>query len=138
MSQSSSWWSGLPLLTWPAVDRRALAWLLPRPPSSALVLDARFVRPLRALGCALLLPDRGAALSPGDVTVPLLCAQVESSDFLAAVRRCAELTAVGGTVVLRSPARERERLAAAFLHSGLIEVQQVRTGRQYLTAGIVT
>jgi hypothetical protein len=121
------------LFSWPGVSRRALSWLLPESaPRSARVLDVRFLRTLRALGHTVATVDRPAQL---------LCARAPDKaadlELIELLRGYASQLVVGGIVILRSPAKGRERIAAAFLHAGLRDVEQVRIGRGYLTAGVV-
>ena len=121
------------LLSWPGISRRALAWLLPEgAPRRARVLDVGFLRPLKALGHTVASPEQPAQL---------ICARVpdkaEGLDLISALRQYAGELSDGGIVILRSPGKERERVAAAFLHAGLRDVEQTRIGRGYLTAGVV-
>jgi hypothetical protein len=121
------------LFSWPGVSRRAISWLLPDgAPRRALVLDSRFLRPLRALGHTV--------VAPGE-KVELVCARapLEQPDaaLIELVRGYAGSLSDGGLVIVRSPAGERERVAAAFLHAGLRDVEQARIGRGFLTSGVV-
>lgn len=161
MTQSATWRSSWRLLPsvfslFSSIDGRALATLLrvssglsKNPRVSALVLDRRFIRPLRALGYTVVVrppgdkPDSLAHRGDGSDggTMGMLCAAMSFSDcnedLIAVLRRYSLWVAEGGLVVLRSSAREREHVSAAFLHAGLLDVQQERAGRSYLTAGVV-
>lgn len=140
MLDSSTWLKGLPLVGWPGLARSTLASLLSAAPTSggaarqALVLDRRFVRPLRALGHTVVLASAGEEPAAG---VDLVCATVLGGDLIGTLRRYAGWLAPGGMIVARGPIRERQRLAAAFLHAGLVDIRQVRSGRGYLTAGTI-
>ena len=122
------------LFTWPGVNRRALSWVLPdSAPRRARVLDGRFLRPLRALGHSIVGDNEPAEL---------VCARTaekpaEREDLIALLRGYADGLPRGGVVILRSASGERERVAAAFLHAGLRDVEQARIGRNFLTAGVV-
>lgn len=119
------------LFSWPGVSRRAIAWLLPDgAPRRALVLDGRFLRPLRALGHTVV---------PAGDKVELVCAHLplapSTGALLDAVRGYAQSLDGSGMVIVRSTAAEREQVAAAFLHAGLRDVEQARIGRGFLTSG---
>lgn len=124
------------LRAWPAVRRGALATLLPPGAGRvARVLDLRVARALRALGYSVL---RGA--QPSDGTPALLAAlrpprPSPSHDDLEWLRGLASELGAGGLLLLRAPLRERERIAAAFLHVGLTAVSQVALRRSVLTVG---
>ena len=118
--------------SWPGVSRAALAWLLPEGgPRRARVLDVRFLRPLRSLG----------HIVSSDQPVQLVCARVperaQGTELIALLQEYRGELTDGGMVILRGPAKGRERVAAAFLHAGLRDVEQARIGRGYLTSGVV-
>lgn len=138
MLASSTWLQALPLVGWPGLARSTLASLLPAEgqPRQALVLDRRFVRPLRALGHTVLLPAPEVGQSELG-KVDLVCATLLGGDLIAALRQYAGWLTSGGMIVARGPVRERQRLAAAFLHAGLVDIRQARSGRGYLTAGVL-
>lgn len=120
------------LFSWPGISRRAIAWLLPDgAPRRALVLDGRFLRPLRALGHTV--------VSAGDDKVELVCARLPlappGATLIDTVRGYADSLDGSGLVIVRSAAAEREQVAAAFLHAGLRDVEQARIGRGFLTSG---
>lgn len=119
------------LFSWPGVSRRAIAWLLPDgAPRRALVLDGRFLRPLRALGHTV--------VTAGE-KVELVCASLPLSPpgetLISTVRGYADSLDGSGMVIVRSAAATREQVAAAFLHAGLRDVEQARIGRGFLTSG---
>lgn len=129
------------LIPWPGAFRRALASVLPSDElRRALVLDARFMRPLRALGHTVVLYDLGPRPPDGE-PMRLLCAKVPSrdasDDLIALCRQYAGWLPQGGIVVLRGTASDRQRIGAALLHAGLCDIRQARIGRGYLTAGLV-
>jgi hypothetical protein len=152
MQASFTWLDALPLVGWPGIDRRTLAALLPEPLVAgeirrlhALVLDRRFVRSLRALGHTVILPETPGAFPAENGPFQLVCAPVlpesggeaGAADVIGALRQYAGWLPGGGTIILRSAARERERVSAAFLHAGLFDVRQARSGRGFLTAGVL-
>ena len=118
------------LFSWPGRNRRTIAWLLPDgAPRRALVLDARFLRPLRALGHTVVTAGEKAEL---------VCARLPDepdAPLIERIRDYAGSLSGGGTVIVRSAAGDRARVAAAFLHAGLRDVEQARIGRSFLTSG---
>jgi hypothetical protein len=130
------------LLSWPGIGRRTIAQLLPDgAPRRALVIDPRFSRPLRALGHTVVVPPAT------DDRVELICAGAPAAEpnkaaagdetLLALVRGYAGSLGDGGMVILRCSASQRQRVAAAFLHAGLRDVEQTKSGRGFLTAGMI-
>jgi hypothetical protein len=124
------------LRAWPAVRRGALATLLPPGGGEvARVLDVKVARALRALGYSV---SRGPGATRG---APALLAALRPArpgathDDIESLRALVAELPPGGLLLLRAPLRERERLAAAFLHVGLTEVSQVALRRWVLTLG---
>ncbi len=124
------------LRAWPAVHRGALSSLLPPGQGQvAWVLDLKVARALRALGYTVLRgPLRGGA-SPTVVAALKSRPRTAGADDIELVRGLLTELGAGGFVLLRSSLRERERMAAAFLHVGLHAVSQVVLRRSVLTVG---
>lgn len=124
------------LRAWPAVRRSALSTLIPSGEGQvARVFDLKAAPALRALGYRIV---RGAA-EPSAALAVVAAAKPSrggtTTDDLDFLRTLAAELAPGGFLLLRAPLREREHIAAAFLHVGLSPVSQMASRRSVLTVG---
>ncbi len=136
------WRWPLPLLPFPGMLQKSLSTLLPLPTAEAeirraWVLDGRLLRPLRALGYAVVSSKTGPG--PANVEAPpaLIGALAPAHAVLETLQEQISHLGSGGVVIWRCAVRERMQISAAFLHGGLLNIQQVRVGRGFLTAGMV-
>jgi len=131
---------------WPAVRRGSLSLLLPPGDAApAKVHDAKVAAALRALGYVVRRASAGpAGLAAVDadaeagtrlVAVVLRGPEASGPGLIDRIRQEAQRLPTGGWLLVRTPSRDREQVAAAFLHAGLAQVAQDASRRSVLTCG---
>lgn len=107
--------------------------------------DRRLVRPLRSLGCVVIVQNPPAAKNPASQTgepsceqpADVLCLHVENETLLREWPNWLSAWPAVYQVVLCSRRLPREKLTAALLFAGLADLRQTVAGRWVVTSGQV-